>query len=88
MKEVKIISNNHDFLFNRLKESASTLEMSWVEKQSQIQTSFSRMLEYFETISTSNEVNYETYDIIGMANGFQNKNQQSRETIRKDFTGT
>lgn len=46
------------------------------------------MLEYFDTISTSNEVNNETYDIIGMANGFQNKNQQSRETIRRDFTGT
>lgn len=78
MREVKTISNNHDFLFNKLKDSAATLEMSWVEKQSQIQTSFSRMLEYFETLSSSNEVNNESNEMIGMGNGYNYRNQQSR----------
>lgn len=46
MKEVKAISSSHDFLFNKLKES-TTIDMSWVEKESEIQNSFSRLLEYF-----------------------------------------
>jgi hypothetical protein len=39
-------------MFNKLKES-TTLDMTLVERESEIQNSFSRLLEYFETLSSS-----------------------------------
>ncbi len=57
MKEVKAISFSHDFMFNKLKES-TTLDMSLVERESDIQSSFSRLLEYFEMLSSSGSAGY------------------------------
>ena len=52
IKEVKSISLSHDFMFNKLKES-TTIDMTIVDKESDIQNCFSRLLEYFESMSAS-----------------------------------
>jgi hypothetical protein len=61
-------------MFNKLKES-TTLDMTLVERESEIQNSFSRLLEYFETLSSSSSgylsVNHEDE---GYANGNQYTN--------------